>query len=61
MKRNWLMHDNTGSVKAVLVICGDGSVRSGTDRYLVVLGQYNLVLLGISGTGSEQSFYACIY
>ena len=41
------MHVNTGSVKAVLVSCGAGSVRSGTDWHLVVLGQYNLVLLGI--------------
>ena len=36
MKRNWLINDNTGSVEG------------GTGWYwLVVLGQYNLVLLGI--------------
>ena len=27
--------------------CGTGSVGTGTGLYLVVLGQYNLVLLGI--------------
>ena len=30
-----------------LVVGGAGSVWSGTDWYLVVLGQYNLILLGI--------------
>ena len=35
MERNWLIHDGTGSV-------GDG-----TGWYLVLLGQNNLVLLGI--------------
>ena len=45
MKRNWLIHDNTG--RYWLVFGGDGSVWGGTGWYLVVLGQYNLVLLGI--------------
>ena len=45
MKRNWLIHDNTGLYW--LVFGGDGSVWGGTGWYLVVLGQYNLVLLGI--------------
>ena len=35
MEQNWLIHDGTGSVW-----CGTG-------WYLVVLGQYYLVLLGI--------------
>ena len=35
MKQNWLIHDNTGPV--------DG----GAGSYLVILGQCNLVLLGI--------------
>ena len=45
MKRNWLIHDNTG--RYWLVFGGDGSVWGGIGWYLVVLGQYNLVLLGI--------------
>ena len=45
MKRNWLIHDNTG--RYWLVFGGAGSVWGGTGWYLVVLGQYNLVLLGI--------------
>ena len=45
MKQNWLMHDNTG--RYWLVFGEDGSVWGGTGWYLVVLGQYNLVLLGI--------------
>ena len=39
MKRNWLIHDNIGSVKG-----GAGSVWGCTGWYLVVLGQSNLVL-----------------
>ena len=35
MKQDWLIYDNTRSVEG------------GTYWYLVVLGQYNLVLLGI--------------
>ena len=34
MKRNWLIHDNIGSVKG------------GAGWYLVVLGQYGVVLVG---------------
>ena len=63
MKRNWLIHDNTGSVE------GD------TDYYLVVPGQYGAVLVGTwwywlsitcyclesSGTRLLKGFYACIY
>jgi len=45
MKRNWLIHDNTG--RNCLVFGGDDSVWGGTGWYLVVLGQYNLVLLSI--------------
>ena len=45
MKRNWLIHDKTGPY--CLVIGGDVSVWGGTGGYLVVLGQYNLILLGI--------------
>ena len=56
MKRNWLIPDNTG--RYWLVFGGDGSVWGGTDWYLVVLGQHNLVL---GGTGFVKGFYACIY
>ena len=35
MEQNWLIHDEVGSVECV------------TGCYLVVLGQYNLVLIGI--------------
>ena len=45
MKRNWLIHDNTG--RYWLEFGGAWSVWSSTDWYLVVLGQYNLELLGI--------------
>ena len=45
MKRDWLIHDNTG--RYWLVFGGDGSVWGGIGWYLVALGQYNLVLLGI--------------
>ena len=45
MKRNWLIHDNTG--RCWLLFGGAGSAWGGTGWYLVVLGQYNLVLLGI--------------
>ena len=38
-KRNWLIHDNIGSVKG-----GAGSVWGRTGWYLVVLGQSTLVL-----------------
>ena len=37
-----------GQYKAVAVVVGGaGSVWCGTDWYLVVLGQYSLILLGI--------------
>ena len=63
MKQNWLIHDNTGSVEG------------GAGYYLVVLGQYGVVLVGtwwywvsvtwyywiLSGIGLVQRFYACIY
>jgi len=42
MMQNWLIHDNTGSA-----VGGAGSVWNGTDWHLVVLCQYNLVLLRI--------------
>ena len=60
MKRNWLIHDNTG--RYWLVFGGDGSVWGRTGWCLVVLGQYNWVLRGIkwSGTRLLQGFYACI-
>ena len=45
MKWNWLIHDNTG--RYWLVFSGDGSVWGGTGWNLVVLGYYNLVLLGV--------------
>ena len=50
MKQNWLVYDNTGSVsrrRHWLVFGGAGSVWGGTGWYLVILGQYNLILLGI--------------
>ena len=49
MKRNWLIHDNTGVSRRQyrLGVGGAGSVWSGTDWYLVVLCHYNLVPLGI--------------
>ena len=40
-----LILDDTGRYWSVFG--GDGSVWCGTGWYLVVLGQYNLVLLGI--------------
>ena len=45
MKRYWLIHDYTG--RYWLVFGGDGSIWGGTGCYLVVLGQYNMVLLGM--------------
>ena len=45
LKRNWLIHDNTGQYW--LVFGGAGSEWGDTGWYLVALGQYNLVLLGI--------------
>ena len=45
MKRNWLIHDNTG--RYWLVFGGDGSVWGGNGWYLVVLGQYNFLMLVI--------------
>ena len=42
--QNWLIHD------------GFGSVWDGTGWYLVELGQYNLVLLELSGTGLIWGF-----
>ena len=62
MKRDWLIHDNTGSVEGALVSIwwcwvkmgrywlvfdGNGSVWGDTGCNLVVLGQYNLILIGI--------------
>ena len=47
MGRHWLAHG------------GNGSIWGGTGWYLVVLGQFNLVLLGIKC--SVNCFYACIY
>ena len=40
-----MIHDNTR--RYWLVFGGDGSVWGGTGWYLVVLGQYKLILLGI--------------
>ena len=54
MKRNWLIHDNTG--RYWLVFGGDGSVWCGTGWHLVVLAQYNLVLLGIVELGYYNAF-----
>ena len=45
MKRNWLIHDNTG--RYWLVFGGDGLIWGGTGWNLVVLGQHDLVLLCI--------------
>ena len=45
MKRNWLINDNTGQYW--LVFGSDGSVWVGAGSYMVILGQYNSVLLGI--------------
>ena len=59
MKRNWLIHDNTGQYW--LVFGGDGqygAVLVGTWWYWVSITWYYLVL---SGTRLLQSFYACIY
>ena len=49
MEQNWLIHDGTGSVGDGywLVLGGTWSVWDGTGWYLVLLGQCNLVLLGI--------------
>ena len=43
MKRNWLIHDNTG--RYWLVFGGDGSVLGSTGWFLVILGQYGEVWL----------------
>ena len=65
MKRNCLIHH----------IHNTGSVEGSSGQYLVVLGQYGVVLvgtwwywvsvtwycLGLNGTGWWQCFYACIY
>ena len=51
MKQNWLIHGNTGRYGTGSA----GSVWSGTDWYFVVLGQYNLVLLGIKWNWSTQN------
>ena len=60
-----------------MVLNGAGSVKGGTGWYLVVqcpvsvwddtgwhlvvLGKYNMVLLGIKFTGLVRGFSACIY
>ena len=48
MERNWLVNNGIGSVE-------------GTGWYLVVLGQYNLVLLGFKWNWASQGLYACLY
>ena len=40
-----------------LVVGGAGSVWSGTDWYLVVLGQYSLILLGTGSLRSDTGWY----
>ena len=45
MKRNWLIHDNTG--RYWLVFGGDRSVWGGNGWYLVVMGHYRVVLVDI--------------
>ena len=58
MKQNWLLYDNTG--RQWLVFSGDGSVWGGTGWYLVLLGQYNLVLLGIKWN-QVVTWLLCLY
>ena len=60
MKQNWLIHDNTGSVEGWLEFGGAGSVWGGTSWYLVMLGQYNLVLLGIKWNWVSTTLL-CLY
>ena len=61
--------------RGTLIYDGTGSKKGGTGWYLVVLGQYEAVLVGtwwylviitwfcvvLSGTGSIKGCYACIY
>ena len=57
MERYWLIYDGTWSV-----VGGAGSVWSGTDWYLVVLGHWVSITwycLVLSKTGLVQGFYAC--
>ena len=56
MKRNWLIHDNTG--RYWLVFGGDGAVLVGTWRYWVSI---TWCCLELSGTGLIWGFDACIY
>ena len=56
MKRNWLIHDNTG--RYWLVFGGDGAVLVGTWRYWVSITWCCLVL---SGNRLLEGFYACFY
>ena len=55
MKRNWLIHDNIGSVKGdtgwYLVVLGKSNL---------VLGQTNLVLIGIKGNWVSTRLL-CLY
>ena len=55
MKRNWLIHDNIGSVKGdtgwYLVVLGKSNF---------VLGQTNLVLIGIKGNWVSTRLL-CLY
>ena len=58
-----------------MIYHGTGSVEGATGLFLVVLGQYGMVLVGtwwywvsvtwyclvLSGTGLVQGFHACIY
>ena len=47
--------------KYIFLHDGTGSVCVSTGWYLVVLGQYNLALLGIKWYLVDMGFYACIY
>ena len=59
MKRNWLIHDDIW--RYWLVFGGDVSVWGGTGWYLVVLGQYNLVLLGIKLKKKSGDLVGCYH
>ena len=50
-----------GSIGWLLMVLGQYGVWGDTGCNLVVLGQYNLVLIVIDGAGVIKGFYACIY